>query len=99
MLAADHFSARWTRRLPLPDGQYTFTLFHDGGARLYLDDRPLLDRWSSRGRDAVTVAVSPGQHTLRVEYRDIDGTADLRFYWQTVDASPRSFVPVTFMGR
>ena len=99
LLAADHFSARWTRRLPLTDGQYTFTLLHDDGARLYLDDSPLLDRWTGGGRDSVTVAVAPGQHTLRVEYRDTDGTAEARLYWQIAGSSPRSFAPVTFMAR
>jgi hypothetical protein len=99
LLAADHFSVRWTRRLPLTDGPYTFTLLHDDGARLFLDDQPLINQWSRGGRDSVTVAVPPGQHALRVEYRDSEGVADARFYWQSADVSPRAFFPATFMER
>lgn len=99
LLEADYFSARWTRQLPLTDGRYTFTLLHDDGARLYLDGALLLNRWANGGRDSVTVALNPGQHTLRVEYRDIAGAADARLYWQIAGSSPRSFAPVTFLVR
>ena len=42
---ADHWGARWTRRLNLAAGAYHFTAQADDGVRLWVDGQLLIDAW------------------------------------------------------
>ncbi len=79
------FSVRWTGRLLAPKtGTYALTLTADDGCRLFLDGKPLVDRWLEGGATAQTasVALTAGQtYDLRVEYFQGGGDAVARLDW------------------
>lgn len=83
-LPADQFSARWTRQLSFDAGVYQFFLEIDDGARLFVDDRLVLDEWQAGSQRiaSATVPLSAGPHTLRVEYFERTGQALARFWWE-----------------
>jgi len=88
-LPADSFSARWTRTLTLAAGTYRFRLAMDDGARLWVDDRLVIDEWRDGAYRELTVDVplAGGAHSLRVEYYESAGQARVRCLWEVVTPS------------
>lgn len=86
-LPADRFSARWTGALDLTfAGDYIFDLEADDGARLWVDDRLVLDLWGSRGFSAASVPLrlDAGEHPIRLEYYENTGQAAISLAWEAV---------------
>jgi hypothetical protein len=63
---------------------YQFILTVDGGARVFVDERLVINQWFSAGPRTVVadVALSAGQHNLRVEYYKANPTARLALSWR-----------------
>jgi hypothetical protein len=82
-LPGDNFSARWTRTLHLPGDTYRFSMWVDDGARLWVDDRLIIDAWRSGPPDDFTaeIGLSEGPHTLKVEYFEFRYGAQLYLNW------------------
>jgi hypothetical protein len=83
-VAADYFSARWTGTINFPvAGDFDFHLLIDDGARLYLDNVLILDRWYPQPptHHMVTKAVSAGAHEIKMEYFEEGGIAQARLTW------------------
>ena len=82
-IGADHFSARWTRDVNFAAGIYTFEMFHDDGARLYIDNVQVFENWCSdcRTTDTVTQSLSAGIHSIRYEMRENIGLAATKLIW------------------
>lgn len=82
-VAADHFSVRWTRSLNLSAGTWRFTLTTDDGARLWVDDRLLIDKWFDQSATtySVDIALAAGNHAVRMEYYDntVDAVAKMSY--------------------
>jgi hypothetical protein len=91
-VAADNFSVRWNGQfIPKFAETYTFHLTGDDGARLWV--RPagesfewnlLIDTWEAPTADAVVadyVMASGSTYDVRVEYRELEGTANARLAW------------------
>ena len=81
---ADTFSVRWTGELRIDTaGEYTLITTSDDGARLWVDDKLLVDAWSSHTvrDDARKVTLAAGRHTIRLEYYDDEGVAFARLSW------------------
>ena len=80
-LPPDHFSYRLEGYLPIdtPD-RYTFELWSDDGARLWIDDQIAVNHWGHHGLSAKsgTLALDPGVHRLRIDYYELDGWAGLK---------------------
>lgn len=85
-LPADYFSARWTRRLAFEAGDYVFRLSADDGARLYVDDRLVVDLWAGGPlrTQSGQANLETGDHMLRVEYFELGGTATVALIWELV---------------
>ncbi len=83
VVPADNFSARWTRTMRLAGGRYRFTVETDDGVRLYVDDKLIVDRWQvqTRTRYAVTLDLTSGNHTVRMEYFEATEQAYARLTW------------------
>ncbi len=83
-LPADHFSARWQRRVSFEPGTYRFFLRTDDGARVYLDSQLILDEWKDGADRTVNVDVSlpGGERALQVEFFESSGVARVSFWWQ-----------------
>ena len=86
---ADRFSARWTRSVSLPAGRYRFHATSDDGVRVYVDGLPIIDRWKAQGSVVANsnVALSGGNHNLRVDYFDNTEKAAVRMWWEADDGS------------
>jgi hypothetical protein len=91
-LPANNFSARWTRLWESVGGRYRFHLTVDDGARLWIDDQLVMNRWREGFSDEVTTdyVLEPGIHELQLEYYDQAGLARIEMWWERV--SP----PTTF---
>ena len=85
-LPPDNFSARWTRNNVFAAGTYRFHLGMDDGARLWVDDALIIDEWRDGSyREAATdLALAQGTHSLRVEYYERTGSAQVRLWWEQV---------------
>ena len=61
-------------------GEYTFEWTADNGARLFLDDVPILESWHVDGPrySQAKASLTSGKHRLRVEYFERDGLAEIR---------------------
>jgi hypothetical protein len=87
---ADNFSARWTRSLYFPAYVYRFDLVVDDGARLWLDDRLIIDGWRSgpAATYSTELGLSEGPHRLKLEYFEFRYGAQLYLNWEPVQDGP-----------
>jgi hypothetical protein len=85
-LPADNFSARWTRRLRLDrSGTYRFRLVSDDGARLWINDRLIIDVWhDGPTTNEVFSDLEAGEYGVRVEYYEHLGNALIQVDWSFV---------------
>ena len=83
-LPVDNFSVRWTRTIPFTAGAYRFNVRSDDGVRFWINDVLLIDQWRDATNVSFTVdrVLSTGNHTLRVEYYENIGTAQIQFWWE-----------------
>jgi hypothetical protein len=90
-IPSDHFSARWMRDVGFNADTYTFFVHSDDGVRVWVDDQLIIDQW----QDTVglfysaDVTLSAGVHSLRVEYYENMGTAQIQFGWELTGAYPQ----------
>lgn len=77
---ADKFATQSTTSFDIAPGNYVFELSSDDGARLYLDDRLLMDHWDAHepATDEVKVTLG-GKHRIRIEHYDAGGFSTLAF--------------------
>ncbi len=88
-LPADGFSARFERQVTFNDGYYRFSIDADDGVRFWLDDELLIDEWHGAENRTYTVGrYLQGAHTLRIDYYEATGLADLRFLSEYVTTFP-----------
>lgn len=83
-VAADNFSARWTRQAYFStSGNYSFSVTVDDGVRVWVDNALVIDKWyaQSRTTHSGTVYLAAGNHDLRVEYFESGGVAVCMFNW------------------
>ena len=88
-LPSDHFSIRWVRKIDFSAGYYTFMIERDDGARLWIDDQLIFDKWTW-GRDAHEVKqnLSEGEHIVRFEMYEHEGWAMAKLAWTQGDTTP-----------
>lgn len=86
----DNFSARWTRTLPLEAGTYVFTTRSDDGVRLFVDDQLVIDDWTLHAATTRrgTIALTQGNHAVRLEYFELTGNASVSLSWERTAAQP-----------
>lgn len=89
-LCCDEFSARWSRRFNFRGGVYRFVLTVDDGARVWVDERLVLDAWEIQPETEHTfdVLIAPGYHTITIEYFEAENLATLQFYFKRVGNAP-----------
>lgn len=83
---ADNFSARWTRDLHFSAGTYRFEVLVDDGARLWIDERLVIDRWRTGPPETYSaeVTLSEGPHRVRLEYFEYIYDAQVHLKWEHV---------------
>lgn len=86
-IPANAFSARYERTLALAPGIYLLTLRMDDGARVFVDEMPVLDDWRAGSQRELSVAYPlSGNPRLRVEYFQDGGAASLAFFVTPLNA-------------
>jgi chitodextrinase len=87
---ADNFSARWSRSLHFKAGTYRFKVVVDDGARLWVDELLVIDRWQAGDPKGYTaeVTLTEGTHSLRLEYFEYRYDAQVHLTWERVDGYP-----------
>jgi hypothetical protein len=91
---ASNWSARWYGQIELPVGRYKVNLTGDDGVRLWLDGRPVFDRWQVQAPTnlARTVDLTGRAHVVRVEYFQASGGARAQLSFDRLPGPP--FVPI-----
>jgi len=83
-VAADGFSARWTRTAYLAaTGTYTFSATADDGVRVWVDGALVIDKWTPQARTTHTGVkyLGAGNHQVVVEYFEQTGSAVCIVSW------------------
>ncbi|UCG69605.1 MAG: hypothetical protein JSV09_00845 [Thermoplasmata archaeon] len=92
----DYFSIRWKGffRVDTP-GQYEFHTYSDDAARLWIDGNQVINHWVSHPptyKD-VTLNMTAGFHTVKLEYREDEEDAQITFAWTIPGDSYPSLIP------
>jgi uncharacterized protein YraI len=82
-VAADNFSARWTRTIEFIPGRYRFQLSSDDGSRLWVNNQLVLDQWSDHEWRTITadIDLAGGPVAIRMEYYEHVGQARAALSW------------------
>jgi hypothetical protein len=83
-VAADNFSAVWTRDYTFEKGLYVFNVHADDGVRLWVDGNLLIDSWMDgvRSLRAEYSFDSKREREVRVEYYEHYGDAHIKLTWR-----------------
>lgn len=79
------YSVRWSRAAFFEEGNYLFRANVEGGMRLWLDGRLLIDSWQSEGLrllEAESGPIGRGEHDLRVDYFKRSGNGQIAVGWE-----------------
>jgi chitodextrinase len=84
-LPGDNFGVRWTGRvLTKTAGQYTFYTKADDGMRLWVNDRLVIDDWSTssaREKSATVTLAANTRYNIKFEYYEQTGLASAVLLW------------------
>lgn len=99
-IGTDNWSLRLTGLVTFPAaGQYTFVTNSDDGARIWVGDALVADKWEGGAAERVgaPITVAAGEtRRIRIEYRDDTSTALLQLKWRTPSSgTTASVVPGT----
>lgn len=85
----DNFSVQWTRALDFEGGNYRFATVVDDGVKLWVDDQLLIDQWHDSGpvTYVADVYLTPGRHTIRMDYYEHVGWSTAQLRWQRTQTS------------
>lgn len=82
-IPVNNFAARWTGTFSLEGGRYRIMTTTDDGVRVYVDDRRVINSWwPMRGNRYATIRLTPGEHTIRMEYFEATQAAKARLSLQ-----------------
>ena len=106
---AQNFSIRWSGELVPPvDGDYRLGVDTDGGSRLFLDGKKIVDDWAPHGERTMTTLVhlqAGHAYPIRMEYFHHGGESASRLLWlppnlvqEAVDAARKADVVVAVVG-
>jgi len=93
---SDGFSARWTRSLNLPAGNYRFTVTVDDGVRLWVNNHLLIDVWQIQSvrNYSGDIYLPGGPVPVTMEYYENAGLAVAQLTWSTTTLAPPVTPPV-----
>jgi len=98
-LPDDYYSAFWTGTLLAPkDGAYTIFTSEDDGARLFIDNKIIIDDWKTHfeTESSKTIFLSKGSHLITLEYFQLNTFALLKLYW-AIDGGKKEIIPAKYL--
>lgn len=102
-IPADHFEVRWTGSVqPLDNGEHIFYVKADDGARLWVNESLIIDRWSSSEEEgsaideaSIGVVLEAGQlYDIKLEYYQEEEGAFVQLEWSS-DGINRTLIPTS----
>jgi hypothetical protein len=83
----EHFSARWTQTVNMPDGRYRFLVTVDDGVRLWVDGQLIINQWGTHAGATFSAEIDlpGGDVPIKVEYYDDVGLAEIHLSWLQID--------------
>jgi RHS repeat-associated protein len=101
LLTADRFSARWNGHLAAPSSEaYTFYLYSDDGARLWVNNQLVIDHWQPSSEPQIRsapVELKAGEKAdVRVEYYNARGKAAIYLLWSSA-STPKQIIPQRYL--
>lgn len=82
---SDNFSARWTRNVNFPAGNYRFFATMDDGMRIWIDNQLVVDSWTNSQEHTMSFdRFMNGNHDIRIDYFEAGGQAVARFRWDLI---------------
>jgi hypothetical protein len=94
IVGSDNFSVRWTKNQYFEPGLYRFHLVTDDGARFWIDPQvnnyTIIDAWKNQPPTEYTsqIQLQGGTNSLKLEYYDNTGGAEIRFWWEKLGDYP-----------
>ena len=94
----DNFSVRWSGFLtPTASGNWRFQTVSDDGVRVYVNNVLVINNWTAHSSTTNTsgnVSLTAGQRvSIRVEYYDSGGGAEIRLRWRSPSSSSYVAIP------
>ena len=85
-IAGTNFSTRWTRSVYLENGAYRFTATTDDGARVWVNNRLIINNWRDQPPTAASgdITLVAGYQQIRMEYFNRAGGALAQLAWTPV---------------
>ena len=84
-IAANEFSARWTRTVNFAPGTYRFTMTGDDGVRLWINENLFMEAWYEQSQRSYTDTIYlSGPTSLRMEYFELRGLAVAGLRWESL---------------
>jgi beta-glucosidase len=104
-----NYSVRWAGELVPPvDGDYRLGVNTDGGSRLFLDGKKIIDDWNPHGARVMTTLVhlqAGHAYSIRMEYSHTWWESTVRLLWlppnltqEAVDAARKADVVIAVVG-
>lgn len=90
-IPGDHFSTQFERTVHFDCGIYQLNLQSDDGSRLFIDGTkiPKFDNWQTGVWNTTDdITFQKGDHTLKVDYFENTGSANVYLDWNLVSISP-----------
>ena len=84
------WSAQFTRQEQTGGDTYEFTLSADSGVRLWIDNMLAINgwHWTTPQQERYTADLSPGTHQIRIQYYNLDASAQLGFEMGKAGTAP-----------
>jgi len=106
---AQNYSVRWSGELVPPvDGDYRLGMDTDGGSRIFLDGKKIIDDWAPHGERTMTTMVhlqAAHAYPIRMEYFHYGWDSAARLLWlppnlvqEAVDAARKADAVVVVVG-
>ena len=101
LLPSDRFSVRWNGQLAAPSSEaYTFYLYSDGGARLWVNNQLVIDRWRPpfelQTQSAPVELKADAKADIRVEYYNAGGKSAIHLLWSS-PSTPKQIIPQRYL--
>jgi hypothetical protein len=93
VVAADEFSARWTRTLSLSPGRYRFVVRADDGVRLWVNGHRIINEWHSSSATFYSheIDLPGGPIPIQMEYYEDHGAAVAQLSWERTAGTSFSY--------
>lgn len=98
----DNVSIIWDGKIKTPrNGDYQFTTRSDDGARLWIDDRLIIDDWRKHAVEdqSASIYLEKGYHDIKIEYFDEGGYAVMKLLWIIPGTRRSKVISSSFLRR